>query len=94
MRQSWIERIRQRIRARQYDMTAHAAEEMAEDNLDIDDVEHAVLMGRVVQIQKDDPRGNKFVIEGTDTGGETSVGVVGRFLHDDRYLIVTVYGIK
>jgi uncharacterized protein DUF4258 len=91
MRRSWIERIRERIRLRQYDMTAHATEEMAEDNLDIVDVEHAVMTGRVVQIQKDDPRGNKYLLKGTATDGATSIGVVGRFHGADRYLIVTVY---
>jgi hypothetical protein len=52
---------RERIRLRQYDMSAHATEEMAEDLLDIRDVEHAILTGRVVRIQRDDPRGNKYV---------------------------------
>ena len=93
MRRSSIERIRERIRLRQYDMTAHATEELAEDDLTIVDVEHAVLAGRVVQIQRDDPRGSKYVIEGPATDGATLVGVVGRFLGRDRYLIVTVYGI-
>ena len=46
-------------------MTAHATEEMAEDDLRIDDVEEAVLTGRVVQIQRDNPRVNKCLIEGT-----------------------------
>jgi hypothetical protein len=65
--------------------------EMAEDNLSIVDVEHAVLTGRVVQIQRDDPRGNKYLIEGMATDGATMAGVVGRFCGADRYLIVTVY---
>jgi hypothetical protein len=93
MRRSWIERIRERIRLQQYDMTAHAAEEMAEDRLNIVDVEHAVLTGRVAQIQRDDPRGNRYVTEGTAMDGATLVGVVGRFSGSDRYLVVTVYRI-
>ena len=54
-----IERIREKIGLRQYDMTAHATEEMAEDDLTILDIEHAVPSGRVVEIQRDDPRGRK-----------------------------------
>ena len=42
MRRSWIERITESIRLRRNDMTAHATEEMAEDVLDIRNVEHAV----------------------------------------------------
>jgi hypothetical protein len=33
MRRSWIERIREKTKRRQYDMTAHPTEEMAEDDL-------------------------------------------------------------
>jgi hypothetical protein len=74
-------------------MTAHAMEEMAEDDLDIIDVEHAVLSGRVARLERDDPRGSKYVIEGVATDGLTPVGVVGRFASGDRYLIITVYQI-
>ena len=72
-------------------MTVHAIEEMAEDDLDIIDVEQAVLNGQVVRTEKDDPRGTKCVIEGLATDGETSVGVVGRFQGGERYLIITIY---
>jgi hypothetical protein len=72
-------------------MTIHAAEEMAEDDLTILDIEHAVLSGRVVETQRDDPRGTKHVLQGAARDGSTLVGVVGRFPGDDRYLIITVY---
>jgi hypothetical protein len=66
---------------------------MAEDDLDIIDVEHAVLSGRVARLERDDPRGSKYVIEGVATDGLMPVGVVGRFASGDRYLIITVYQI-
>jgi hypothetical protein len=72
-------------------MTVHAMEEMAEDDLDIVDIEHAVLTGQVVRREKDDPRGTKYVVEGLAADGETPVGVVGRFKIAERYLILTVY---
>ena len=74
-------------------MTAHAVEEMAEDGLDIVDMEHVVLAGRVVRIERDDPRGNQHVIEGIAADGVTPVGVVGRFTGGGRYLIITIYAI-
>ena len=74
-------------------MTSHAMEEMAEDDLDISDIEHSVLNGRIARIERDDPRGRKYVIEGFATDKETEVGVVGRFANADRYLIITVYAI-
>ena len=74
-------------------MSGHAMEEMAEDNLDIEDVEQAVLNGRVGRIERDDPRGTRYIVEGTAVDGTTPVGVVGRFVATGRYLIITVYEI-
>jgi Domain of unknown function (DUF4258) len=91
MLQKKLLQIRALIRLRHYEMSAHATEEMAEDNLDIFDVEQAVINGQIVRIEKDDPRGTKYVIEGTAVDQLTPIGVVGRFLGDERYLIITVY---
>ena len=33
----------------------------------------------------------QYVIEGTAKDGATMVGIVGRFLGSDRFLIITVY---
>lgn len=70
-----IDRIREKIRLRQYDMSAHAMEEMAEDFLTLLDVEEAVLKGRVIRVEKDDPRGTKYVVVGTALDQQTPVGV-------------------
>lgn len=86
-----INRIREKIRLRQYDMSAHAMEEMAEDMLTIWDVEEAVRNGQVIRVEKDDPRGTKYIVVGAALDRETSVGVVGRFASTGRYLIITVY---
>ncbi len=89
-----IERIREKIRQGQYDLTAHAAEEMAEDNLHILDVEEAILNGQISRTEKKDPRGTKYVIEGKAVNQKTLVGVVGRFTITGRYLIITVYEVN
>lgn len=86
-----IDRIRERIRLQQYDMSAHAMEEMAEDFLTILDVEEAILTGQITQVEKDDPRGTKYVVVGTALDRQTPVGVVGRFASSGLYLIITVY---
>ncbi len=72
-------------------MTAHPTEEMAEDDLDILDIEQAVMNGQIVKIEKDDPRGIKYVIEGIGMDQTTLVGMVGRFTGTGRFLIITVY---
>ena len=74
-------------------MTVHAMEEMAEDYLDILDIEHSILNGQVARTEKDDPRGTKYVVEGLALDEQTAVGIVGRFIPNGGYLIVTVYGI-
>lgn len=86
-----IDRIREKIRIHQYDMSAHAMEEMAEDMLNILDVEEAILSGQIVRVEKDDPRGTKYVVIGTALDQQTPVGVVGRFASNGRYLLITVY---
>jgi hypothetical protein len=88
-----IDRIKERIRCGQYDMSAHAMEEMAEDLLTILDVEEAVLSGRLLRLEKDNARGTKYVVVGTALDRQTPVGVVGRFASNERYLIITVYEI-
>lgn len=72
-------------------MTVHAMEEMAEDNLDIFDIEQAALNGHVVRKEKDELLGFKYIVEGTAVDGVTRVGIVGRFKSTQRYLIITVY---
>lgn len=72
-------------------MSVHAMDEMAEDDLDIIDIEHAVLNGHLDRTERDDPRGARYVIEGAAADELTAVGVVGRFTSTGRYLIITVY---
>ena len=86
-----IDRIREKIRLQQYDMSAHAMEEMAEDLLTIMDIEESVLNGQIIRVEKNDPRGTKYILVGTALDQQTPVGVVGRFSSNGRYLIITVY---
>jgi len=68
-------------------------EEMAEDLLDIVDIENALQYGQIIRIERDDPRGTKYVIEGVSADQRIAVGVVGRFTGTGRYLVITVYKI-
>jgi hypothetical protein len=60
-------------------MSAHAMEEMAEDLLDIVDIENALLHGQIIRTERGDPRETKYIIEGMASDQSTLVGVVGRF---------------
>lgn len=75
-------------------MTKHANDEMAEDNLDIFDIETSILQGQITKIEKEDPRGAKYCIEGIANADKTVVGTVGRFTKTGKYRIITVYEIQ
>ena len=74
-------------------MTVHAMEEMAEDDLDILDVEHAILNGQIGESRRD-ARGIRYTLEGLALDSEKPVRIVGRFDAKTRFLIITVYEIK
>ena len=89
-----LERIRNAILDRRYTLTEHASDEMEEDNLDVLDVESAILSGEIDKVLTMDPRGTRYVVLGNATDQETPVGVVVRFVEHDKLLIITVYEIK
>ena len=91
MARNRLDRIRDCIRHRQYYMSAHAMEEMAEDLLDIVDVEAAILSGTLSRVETEDLRGTKYVVIGLADDQRTPVGIVGRFVDESQFLIITVY---
>ncbi len=92
MPRSRIQRIREKVRLRQHDMSAHAMEEMAEDGLDIEDVEQAIFNGCIARIERDDTRGTKYVCARNWRRWVYSRRECWPF-HTGRYLIITVYEI-
>ncbi len=86
-----LKQIRKAIRAGNYDLTRHAIDEMAEDNLSVLDIEQAVLSGTITKIDVDDPRGPIYTIIGLSSDGIIEVGVVGRLTETDVYLVITIY---
>jgi hypothetical protein len=89
-----LERIRSAILDHRYSLTEHAYEEMDDDNLDVLDVEAAILTGEIDQVLTVDPRGTRYVVVGKATDQQTQVGVVVRFVEHDQLLIITVYEAK
>ena len=89
-----IKSIRKKIRDGRYEFTAHAIEEMDEDDLDEADVRQAILHGNVSAELTDDPRGIRFVVRGLADDEEREVEVVCRFLSSGLLRIITVYELK
>lgn len=86
-----ILRIREAVQNQSYVLTEHAVDEMNEDRLDVLDVEAAILTGSVVNTLSDDPRGIRYVVQGTACDLSTYVEVVVRWVQVDALLVLTVY---
>jgi hypothetical protein len=89
-----LECIRNAILDHRYALTEHAYEEIEEDNLDVLDVESAILTGEIDQVLTMDPRGTRYVVIGNATDQEAPVREVVRFVEHDQLLIITAYEIK
>ena len=87
-----LNRMRERIRLRQYAMTIHADEEMDDDGLTIYDVENAILTGEVIERQKHIVTGEgKFLVRGKTVAGAGSITAVTKFGIAGKLIIITVY---
>ena len=87
-----IQRIRQKIIDRAYYLSSHAEDEMLDDELERDDVEHAILKGRVQKKLSEDRRGTRYRIEGPAKDGRL-IHVICRFKADSNLIIITVYAV-
>ena len=75
MRAGMLARIRSNILDGCYDMTFHAAEEMAEDGLDIIDIENAILSGSIVRKHRDAAGRVCYTIQGNAADAVSFVSV-------------------
>jgi len=87
---STIERIRDKIRERDYFLSSHAEEEMADDGFDRADVENAILKGIVRKKLTMDPRGTRYRVEGPAINGRL-MEIICRFTEVGPLILITVY---
>jgi hypothetical protein len=85
-----IDRIRLKVRQRDYYLSSHAEDEMAADGFDRSEVENAILRGFVEKKLTRDPRGTRYRIEGPANDGRP-MHVVCRFHESRGLIIITVY---
>ena len=72
-----IDRLRAKIRAGEYIVPVHAADELDDDEISIFDVENIVLSGQIVERQRDaQTRERKYVVRGKTLAGEAACSVV------------------
>jgi hypothetical protein len=87
---SVIERIRDRIRTRDYYVSSHAEDEMAEDRFERADMENAILMGFVQKKLTHDLRGTRYRVEGP-ANDDRVMHVLCRFKEGGSLVIITAY---
>ena len=85
-----IEVLRRKIVSGQFELTQHAKEEAASDDLDTEDIEAVVLTGRVARTLTKDPRGRRYVVLGR-TDDKRDVEIVCRLLPSGKLRIITIY---
>lgn len=86
-----LNRMREKIRTRQYVMTVHAAEEMDEDELSIFDVERCILTGEIIDKEKDHETNEwKYLVKGQSLTGH-GVVTVTKLAPTGKLVIITVY---
>ena len=89
---SEIRKIQKRIINRNYYISYHAEDEMADDNLERKDIENAILKGRIEKRLTQDARGTRYRIEGPARDGRL-IHVICRFLERANFIIITVYAL-
>lgn len=87
-----FQKIRQNIIDRDYYISLHTEEEMLDDDLERDDLENAILKGRIEKKMTQDVRGTRYRIEGPTKDGRT-IHVICRFHEKSNLLIITVYAL-
>ena len=87
---SGIDQIREKIRIRDYYLSSHAEEELAEDRFERADLENAILTGFVQKKLTNDPRGTRYRVEGSAKDGRL-MHVLCRFKEVGSLVIITVY---
>ena len=86
-----INRLRDKIRAGEYVVPFHAANELDDDGISIFDAENIILTGDIIERQRDaQTRERKYVIQGETVDSEAACCVV-KIGPAGKVVIVTVW---
>ncbi|MCK5647113.1 MAG: DUF4258 domain-containing protein [Anaerolineales bacterium] len=88
-----LSKIPQKVIDREYYLSTHAEDKMAEDRLERKDVENAILRGKIDKKMTHDVRGTRYRIAGPAEDGRL-VHVVCRFKEVDGLIIIAVYMVR
>ena len=86
-----LDKIRTLVTQGEYILSIHAENEMADDRLTEQDLEAAILNGRIVRRERDRIGRSKYVMEGTAMDGRGLTAVAQPFQTRQLILIITAY---
>ena len=89
-----LDEIRQLVREGKYEVSLHAQQERLEDDLDVAQIETAIMEGEIIEEYPDDPRGSSCLVAGHAAARPVHVVLAWarRKAPDERILrVVTVY---
>ena len=85
-----IETIRRKVAAGHYQLTQHAKDEGADDEMEVADLESILLTGKLVEVLTKDVRGRRYIVAGL-TPDKRAGRVVCRMLPSGKLRIITMY---
>jgi hypothetical protein len=86
-----IVQLRHLIRALNYVVSTHAAEELEDDNLSILDLENIILTGKITERQRDTKtRETKIIVSGVTLDGNHAQAVV-KVGFTGKLIVITAY---
>lgn len=89
-----IERIRKKFADKEYEFTIpHFFEELAADDLEIQDLERIIKTSRMIQKFTRDPRGTRYEIVGKSYD-EREVAIICRIKSTGKLLFITIYALQ
>ena len=84
-----IEWIKRKVRRSEYYFSKHGDAERQSENLLIEEIEEAVLSGRILEELKDSGRGDSCLVAGFTNAGKPIHVVGGR--RGEWFVVITVY---
>ena len=89
-----IDSLRKKVMAGEYEFAIpHFFEEMANDDLDLIDIETAIASGHIRRRFTKDVRGTRYEVVGNTADGR-QIGIVCRIKENGRVLFITTYAIE
>ena len=84
-----FKKIKELIKKKDYLFSEHADEERTKDQLTVQEIEEAIISGKVIEERLDDPRGESRLISGKSREGKLMHVLIG--IRFEKPVIVTVY---